>query len=223
MVRRRGCHRVAPPRVSGSASPDRPTTASTSAAASAAPPSSSAGRSRAIRPVSTSPRRKPGCRASAIRKSRFVTDPATSVSTSACSSARSAMARVGAWVTTLAIIGSYHGLIASPGRTPVSIRAPSGKRRWDRRPVAGRKPAGTSSAYSRASNAWPVIAMSCCCRGSGSPLATRSCHSTRSIPVIASVTGCSTCRRVFISMNQKPSGRRPSAPSTMNSIVPAPE
>ena len=36
--------------------------------------------------------------------------------------------------------------------------------------------------------------------GSGSPAATRICHSTRSSPVIASVTGCSTCRRVFISM-----------------------
>ena len=36
--------------------------------------------------------------------------------------------------------------------------------------------------------------------GSASPLATRSCHSTRSRPVIISVTGCSTCRRVFISM-----------------------
>ena len=35
--------------------------------------------------------------------------------------------------------------------------------------------------------------------GSGSPAATRICHSTRSCPVIISVTGCSTCRRVFIS------------------------
>ena len=35
-----------------------------------------------------------------------------------------------------------------------------------------------------------------------SPAATRNCHSTRSSPVIASVTGCSTCSRVFISMNQ---------------------
>ena len=39
-----------------------------------------------------------------------------------------------------------------------------------------------------------------CFSGSGSPAATRSCHSTRSSPVIISVTGCSTCRRVFISM-----------------------
>ena len=37
-------------------------------------------------------------------------------------------------------------------------------------------------------------------RGSGSPRATRSCHSTRSSPVTHSVTGCSTCSRVFISM-----------------------
>ena len=38
--------------------------------------------------------------------------------------------------------------------------------------------------------------------GSGSrrpPSATCSCSSTRSRPVVASVTGCSTCRRVFIS------------------------
>ena len=39
-----------------------------------------------------------------------------------------------------------------------------------------------------------------CVSGSGSPAATRSCHSTRSRPVIISVTGCSTCSRVFISM-----------------------
>ncbi len=39
-----------------------------------------------------------------------------------------------------------------------------------------------------------------CPSGSGSPEATRSCHSTRSSPVIASVTVCSTCSRVFISM-----------------------
>ena len=33
-----------------------------------------------------------------------------------------------------------------------------------------------------------------------SPAATRSCHSTRSRPLIISVTGCSTWSRVFISM-----------------------
>ena len=52
--------------------------------------------------------------------------------------------------------------------------------------------------------------------------ATRNCHSTRSWPVIASVTGCSTCSRVFISMNQIRSARSPSDASAMNSMVPAP-
>jgi hypothetical protein len=41
--------------------------------------------------------------------------------------------------------------------------------------------------------------------------------------VISSVTGCSTCSRVFISMNQMRSGRRPSDASAMNSTVPAPD
>ena len=53
--------------------------------------------------------------------------------------------------------------------------------------------------------------------GSGSPAATRSCHSTRSSPVTISVTGCSTWSRVFISMKKNSPER-----STMNSMVPAP-
>jgi hypothetical protein len=40
--------------------------------------------------------------------------------------------------------------------------------------------------------------------------------------VISSVTGCSTCSRVFISMNQMRSARRPFDASAINSIVPAP-
>ena len=67
-------------------------------------------------------------------------------------------------------------------------------------PVAGRKLASGFSAQMRASMAWPRIVSSCCASGSGWPAATRNCHSTRSSPVIASVTGCSTCSRVFISM-----------------------
>ena len=35
---------------------------------------------------------------------------------------------------------------------------------------------------------------------SGAPAAMRICSRTRSMPVTASVIGCSTCRRVFISM-----------------------
>jgi hypothetical protein len=53
----------------------------------------------------------------------------------------------------------------------------------------------------------PSKRMSFCVSGSFSPDATVNCHATRSRPVTASVTGCSTWSRVFISMNQKPSGR----------------
>src|SRR4030095_14615440 len=42
--------------------------------------------------------------------------------------------------------------------------------------------------------------------GSRSPAATRSCSSTRSRPVTASVTGCSTCRRAFILREWKTAG-----------------
>ena len=54
--------------------------------------------------------------------------------------------------------------------------------------------------------------------GSGSPAATRSCSSTRSSPVTASVTGCSTCRRAFISRKKNSDG---SSAAAMNSTVPA--
>ncbi len=61
--------------------------------------------------------------------------------------------------------------------------------------------------------------MSSCAIGSFSPAAMRTCSSTRSMPVTISVTGCSTCRRVFISMKKNSSGR---SAETMNSTVPAP-
>ena len=53
--------------------------------------------------------------------------------------------------------------------------------------------------------------------GSGLPSATASCQATRSWPVMASVTGCSTCNRVFISMKKN------SSPQSRNSMVPAPD
>jgi hypothetical protein len=53
----------------------------------------------------------------------------------------------------------------------------------------------------RASMAWPRIAAQLLLQQRQRlAAATRSCHSTRSSPVMASVTGCSTCSRVFISM-----------------------
>ena len=66
---------------------------------------------------------------------------------------------------------------------------------------------------SRASMAWPDMSICVLAAAAAvSPEATRSCHSTRSSPVIASVTGCSTCRRVFISMKyQGAAGRQRAA------------
>ena len=45
----------------------------------------------------------------------------------------------------------------------------------------------------------PFRAICACVIGNGSPCATASCQRTRSTPVTSSVTGCSTCKRVFIS------------------------
>src|SRR5690348_18065641 len=54
-----------------------------------------------------------------------------------------------------------------------------------------------------------ALPISCSCdNGNGSPSAIRNCHSTRSMPWVISVTGCSTCRRVFISMKWKSPGLR---------------
>ena len=71
-------------------------------------------------------------------------------------------------------------------------------------PAWGRKPPNESSAYTRASIAWPSRETSLCAKGRASPAATSSCSSTRSTGspctrTTDSVTGCSTWRRVFIS------------------------
>ena len=83
------------------------------------------------------------------------------------------------------------------------------------RPLVGRNPPG-SSAYTRASMACPRNAR----RPARSPAARRprsQLSPTRSRPVTASVTGCSTCSRAFSSRKRRsPSG------SSRNSAVPAP-
>ena len=113
----------------------------------------------------------------------------------------------------------------SPASTPVSTRSAqaladvedsrAGRWRAESRSTDPRHRAAPPSP-SRRSRARPGAS------AASRPLATRSCHSTRSWPVISSVTGCSTWSRVFISMNQMRSARRPSLASAMNSIVPAP-
>ena len=95
-----------------------------------------------------------------------------------------------------------HADARRPRRTPVSTRMPGARRlaveqeraglRQEVRPPDPPRRRGTRSRGRAASSA-------SCVQGSGSPAATASCARTRSTPVTASVTGCSTCSRVFIS------------------------
>ena len=125
-----------------------------------------------------------------------------------CRIARASRARASArsWpqAITLAIIESNCGGMTSPGATPVStlMPGPAGRARCSIRPGAGAKSRSGSSAVSRASMACP--------RAGGSPgpisasvppAAMCSCSLTMSVPVQASVTGCSTCSRVLTSRN----------------------
>ncbi len=94
----------------------------------------------------------------------------------------------------LAIIESYAATICDPALTPVSTRMPfsSGRLIFSILPGDGANPACTSSALMRHSIAQPVSVTSPCRIGSSSPSAMRICCSIRSMPVIISVTGCST-------------------------------
>ena len=84
-------------------------------------------------------------------------------------------------------------------------------------PLDGRNPASGSSAIDpRFDRVAIEAARPPGANGSGSPAATRSCSSTRSRPVTASVTGCSTCSRALTSRN----ANWPSS-SSRNSTVPA--
>ena len=121
----------------------------------------------------------------------------------------------------MASIGSYIDPTFIPSSSPESTRTEgsAGSARASTGPPVGRNPRAGSSAYTRASMAWPAMRTSSCPKASGSPAATRSCHSTRSRPVTSSVTGCSTWSRVFISMKKNSPG---ASAETMNSTVPAP-
>ena len=79
----------------------------------------------------------------------------------------------------------------------------------------GRKRREASSALMRHSKAWPRGRTWAWETERGSPAATRTCSRTRSSPVTASVTVCSTWMRVFISRKKN------SSPATRYSSVPA--
>ena len=84
---------------------------------------------------------------------------------------------------------------------PVSTRRPEPSGNFSSRtvPGAGAKSLSASSALSRASTAWPNSGGHSPSRAP--PLATKICSLTRSMPVVASVIGCSTCSRVLTSRN----------------------
>lgn len=84
------------------------------------------------------------------------------------------------------------GFAWTDGNGVANIVVGSGVDRYKSDPESGRKLLRGFSAYMRASKAWPTRGISAWDRRSGFPAATSNCHSTRSSPVIISVTGCST-------------------------------
>ena len=157
----------------------------------------SAATRRSSQPVSAVPAITSGRSSRSSRNALFVVPPRTTTVVSARARRNRALAsaRSRPQPMTLAIIESYSAAMTSPSATPVSTRipGPDGSISSSTVPGAGAKPRSGSSALSRASIAWPDA-------GGGSrsrrpPAATWSCSLTRSRPVVASVTGCSTCRR----------------------------
>ena len=105
---------------------------------------------------------------------------------------------------TLAIMESNCGGMTSPGATPVStlMPGPVGRARCSIRPGAGAKSRSGSSAVSLASMACPKAGGSAePVSASVPPAAMCNCSLTMLTPVVASVTGCSTCNRVLTSRN----------------------
>ena len=86
--------------------------------------------------------------------------------------------------------------------TAKKVSAPARKPAGSPKPAARKAPSSTCvSTLSVVSMlAWPLSSTSSCVKLSGSPAATRICSFNKSRPVIISVTGCSTCRREFISI-----------------------
>ena len=144
---------------------------------------------------------------SARRNPALVVSPRIAVSSSAATSARRAPSR-GRGRGRRSCRASGRRRCSRPGRAPARGR-PAPRRRspiapgWWPRPAGGsrrrsprHRPGPRSRARSGVTSSWT--------NRSGAPVATRSCSSTRSRPsprtrTVASVTGCSTWRRVFIS------------------------
>ena len=191
-----GCSRPPPPRDSQAASHQ---VASSGASARSAP----GGKCRPMKAVETvAPSAKAGWRSTRARNARFDGTPS---SDRAVERERQPVERLGARRAVRDHLarassrsaGSPSCRSRARGRSAPAARAAS---RAPCRCAAGsRPPAPRRTAAPRSRG--PAMRTSCPARqGSGSPRATRNCSSTRSSPVTSSVTGCSTCSRVFISM-----------------------
>ena len=157
---------------------------------------------RAMKPVSNSAAANAGWVEIARRKPTLLRMPTISQASSAAVSRRSAAGRSRSHTITWRSSGRSSGRSrprCAPPCPPARAGPPPACRnaaacRW----TAGSRapdPRHTAAPRSRARDRQLRLP-----QRQGSPAATRSCHSTRSSPVIISVTGCSTCRRVFISM-----------------------
>ena len=187
---------------------------------------------RSRKPVSVSPAAKAGWRSTRTRKSRLWTRPGTLAAASALGQDRR---RLGAARRPGDDLGEHRVVVRArprcrprprsrPGPPRPGCPGPASRReplRGSRSRRAGRSAAGSHGPDPRRRGAPRSRGRvgSSPPRPSGSvpPQATSSCRRTRSRPVTISVTGCSTCRRVFISRKKN----SPSAPSR-NSTVPAP-
>ena len=87
------------------------------------------------------------------------------------------------------IVAHGHAVVLAFGRRPIAHQPP------DRRREVAIRILRIDAALDRPAIQLDVALL----ERSGSPAATRIICSTRSMPVTSSVTGCSTCRRVFIS------------------------
>ena len=104
------------------------------------------GNSSAIKPVESAPDFQRAFSMMADTKGILCWIPLMTKLSRAVDMAAMASARVGAWVHSLAIIGSYQMEISPPSNTPVSLRTvtpfcllSAGGRYFTRRPVEGRK------------------------------------------------------------------------------------
>ena len=176
-------------------------------------------------PVSTSPARNSGCATSRDRKGRLVVTPASSTAPKRAGEAVERRRAVGAVGDDL---GEHRVVVRGDGialaHAVVDAQIPGRRREREMRDGAG---GGEESALG-VFGVDPRLDRVPGDRQRRLPgrqrLAGRDpdLHSTRSVPVTISVTGCSTWSRVFISMNQKRSSRSPCEASAMNSTVPAP-